>query len=297
MMMSSDLTRGGPAARGLAACRFVYNTARPSLNLEKLMYRTFPKFAVFAFAFVCLTTIGCSEDPPAAPTPQPSGGTQALKANAPTPSSPVNGETLNTQRPTLQVQPAIASTSIAAGQNFSYDFEVQTSGGSSLRTQNVGNTVWTYPDDLALDTPYRWRARAVLDGVAGPWSDFQSFRTLSLPGCRNGRLEDPKAYFFHVIGRKEGDPARHDWEDVMRRSGIPAGPVAGQIFPSNAPHYGLSQQISSSGELRGRLFLPTSSPNGHNYYIQDVDFLSDASGTRWAWRPFGAPAYAPRACP
>jgi hypothetical protein len=276
----------------------VYNTALPILDLEKLMYRTFPKFVPVAFAFVCFTTFGCSDDPPAAPTPQPNpGGTPALKANAPIPSSPGNGETLNTQRPTLQVEPAIASTSIAGGQNFAYDFEVQTESGSLVRMErNVGNTSWTYPEDLALDTNYRWRSRAVLENVPGPWSEFRAFRTLSLPGCRNGRLEDPKAYFFHVIGRKEGDPAG-DWRDVMRRSGIPAGPVAGQRFPPNAPFYGLSQQISSGGELRGRLFLPTDQPSSFGYFIQDVDFLSDAAGSRWAWRPFGHPPYAPRACP
>ena len=109
-------------------------------------------------------------------------------------------------------------------------------------------------------------------------------------------MVDMRAYFFYLINRTEGQPAG-DWQAVMRASGIPAGPSAGQRFPPNAPFYGLSQQIDSGGGLRGRVFLPTNTPNPSGYFIQDVDFLSDPSGSSWTWRPHGTPAYAPRPCP
>ncbi len=259
------------------------------------MYRTYSIFVTCAFALVSLTTIGCGDDTPAGPTPPPaSSGSASLKATAPTPVSPVGDTTINGLKPTLQVNGASGQF---INQSYAHNFELQNSSGAVVGAETVGGTSWSYPNDLAANTQYRWRARAVLDGIYGPWSDAQSFRTFLLPGCQNGVMVDMKAYFFHIIGRKEGDPARHDWEDVMRRSGIPAGPVAGQRFGANAPHYGLSQQISSSGELRGRVFLPTNTPNPFNYYIQDVDFLSDPSGTTWAWKAHGTPAYAPRACP
>jgi hypothetical protein len=254
------------------------------------------KFSIFAcaFALVSLATIACSDGTPTVPTPPAPTGPSTLKANAPTPVSPVNDQMVQGQRPTLQVQSASGDF---VPQTYAYNFEVQNSSGSVLRSETVPSPSWTYPEDLELNTQFQWRARAVLDGAPGPWSDVQRFRTFSLPGCINGRLLDMRAYFFFIINRREGDPARHDWEDVMRRSGIPAGPVAGQRFPPNAPFYGLSQQISSSGDLRGRVFLPTETPNPFGYFIQDVDFLSDPSGTRWAWSPHGSPPYAPRACP
>jgi hypothetical protein len=259
------------------------------------MHRTFSTFAAIAFALGSITTTACSDDTPAGPS-QPDanqGGTATLKASAPTPVSPVGDVTISGLRPTMQVTSASGRF---VNEEFAHDFELQTTSGSVVRNETMSGTAWSFPENLAVDTQYRWRARAVLNGIFGPWSDFQTFRTLNLPGCENGRLTDPKTYFFFVIGRTQGSPAR-DWEDVMRRSGIPAGPVAGQRFGSNAPFYGLSQQISSSGQLRGRVFLPTDTPNPFGYYIQDVDFLSDPSGSRWDWRPFGSPAYEPRACP
>ena len=260
------------------------------------MCLTYSIFAACAFALVSLTTIGCGDDTPAGPTPPPaSSGSASLKATAPTPVSPVGDATINGLKPTLQVNGASGQF---INQSYAHNFELRNRSSAVRRHRDGGRNQLVVPRQSRGEHASTGGERA-LSWMAstGPWSDAQSFRTFLLPGCQNGVMVDMKAYFFHIIGRKEGDPARHDWEDVMRRSGIPAGPVAGQRFGANAPHYGLSQQISSSGELRGRVFLPTNTPNPFNYYIQDVDFLSDPSGTRWAWKAHGSPAYAPRACP
>jgi hypothetical protein len=263
-----------------------------------LMKRTYSLAAVFAFALASLTISACSDDSPSAPTQTPGGassgvGESTLKATAPTPLTPINDVTISGMRPTLQVASASGQF---VNQNFAYNFEVMNASGALVNHTTLPGTSWAFPEDLATNAQYRWRARAMLDGVGGPWSATHTFRTQSLPGCINGRLEDPKAYFFHLIGRKEGDSAR-DWEFVLRSSGLPAGPVAGQRIAGNAPFYGLTQQINSSGGLRGRVFLPTDTPSIHGYFIQDVDVLSDPSATFWVWRPFATPAYSPRACP
>ena len=255
---------------------------------------------VLAFACAAFTTIACSDETPVSPTPSttalalgPDGST--LKVSAPNPVSPGDGATLNTLRPTLEVTSAAAQY-VGQALPYSYNFELQNASGAVVRSETLPGTTWALPDNLANDTSYRWRARAIRNSAFGPWSALRQFRTQSLPGCENGLMIDMRAYFFNLIGRTEGQSA-HDWQAVMRASGIPAGPTAGVRLPANAPFYGLTQQIDSGGGLRGRVFLPTNTPNPHGYFIQDVDFLSDAGGSSWAWRPHGTPAYAPRPCP
>ncbi|MEQ1876466.1 MAG: hypothetical protein ABL958_07455 [Bdellovibrionia bacterium] len=115
-------------------------------------------------------------------------------------------------------------------------------------------------------------------------------------GCNGGKLTDMKAYFFQLIGRREGDLA-NDWQTVLDRSGIPAGPTDGVKLPIDAPFYGLSQQRNSANEVRGRLFLPTDVPDGWNYYTHPIDVLT-GDPLRWTWNDWiGGPAYVPRSCP
>ena len=77
------------------------------------------------------------------------------------------------------------------------------------------------------------------ESSVGPWSDFATFRTISVPGCINGLLLDPAAYFFYVINRRPGQSA-NDWISVMNNSGIPPGPPPG-VDPG-PQYYGLTQQ-------------------------------------------------------
>ena len=242
---------------------------------------------------------------------------------APVPISPVSGLVASSTRPVLVVNNAGVQGragrveywfEVALDQAFSKTIiqqGVERSGGAQTSAQMP---------ELPGSTLLFWRVAGFNGTLTGPWSLTQSFRTPAAapapappappgpapippgppipgaPGCVNGVLSDPRAYFFALIGRTEGSPAG-DWASVLQRSGLPAGPTAGVRVPSNAPFYGLTQQINSSGQVRGRLFLPTDTPDAHGYYIYQVDVLSDASANHWVWRPLGGPQYVPRRCP
>ena len=212
------------------------------------MHSTFKHLARALPVVAMVATIACSGGTPVAPDAAnasaadtsgagPDGST--LKATAPTLMSPTNNAELATVRPSLQIG---ASSAKFAHQDFDYEFEIQTSGGATVHKQVVGGMSSTPGDDLQTQSTYRWRARAVLGNSVGPWADFATFRTIAIPGCINGLLLDPAAYFFHVIGRKPGDRAR-DWFEVMANSGIPDGPPPG-VDPG-PQFYGMTQQAGS----------------------------------------------------
>ena len=112
----------------------------------------------------------------------------------------------------------------------------------------------------------------------------------------NGVLSDPERWFFNLIGRTKGQDAS-DWYAVLNRSGIPGGFGPGQVPPANASHYGITQQTGASGP-RGRVFLPTATPDENGYFTRPVDILEDIGGgrLRWTWKEWSGPAYVPRAC-
>lgn len=263
------------------------------------MTRTFTALGMTAAASALLTTIGCTTSTPVEPTSLSSTSITAaaaadgstLKATAPTLVSPINSQQLSTQRPTLTISPA---SGLFVNETFSYEFELQSDGGAVLGAATVNGTSWDYPNPLNADTSYRWRARAALDGAFGPWSATQTFRTISLPGCVNGVLADARAYFFSVIGRKEGDLSP-DWAAVLLASGIPGGYPAGVAPPPGAPYYGLTQQLGGAGP-RGVVFLPTATPDSGGFYSRQI-LVTD--GQRWVWfdRFPDGPPYAPRPCP
>ena len=114
------------------------------------------------------------------------------------------------------------------------------------------------------------------------------------PGCVDGVLKDPRAYFFSVLGRAEGSDAS-DWAVALRRSGLPKGPGPGAPPAADAPFFGITQQLDSSGNVRGRVFLPTASPDDNGYYLRSVDVL-EGEPMRWAWKDRLGPEYAPRPC-
>lgn len=118
-----------------------------------------------------------------------------------------------------------------------------------------------------------------------------------VPGCINGVLADPKAYFFHLIGRQDGQPA-DDFAEVLRASGLPAGYLP-HVTPTDNGYYGLTQQIGGSGRIAGRIFLPTADPDDLGYYSHPVSPLRDGptpGSLLWEWRDLGGPPYAPRPC-
>ena len=116
---------------------------------------------------------------------------------------------------------------------------------------------------------------------------------LSAPGCSDGRLVDPKTYFFALIGRSEGTLAP-DWPTILAATGIPNGnPPHVQSDPRI--HYGITQQLGAGGP-RGVLFLPTDAPDDLGYYTRQILVVTD--GPRWTWvdRFPSGPPYAPRPC-
>lgn len=118
-----------------------------------------------------------------------------------------------------------------------------------------------------------------------------------VPGCMNGVLDDPRAYFFALIGRAEGQPA-NDFAEVLRASGIPAGYGPG-VVPGDNGFYGLTQQIGGGGRIAGRIFLPTAQPDELGYYSHPISPLRDGptpGSLVWEWRDLGGPPYAPRSC-
>ena len=264
------------------------------------MHSTFKLFARALPVVAMVATIACSGGTPVAPgsaTSAVPGSSAAgpdgetLKANKPTLVSPVNNVELSTVRPSLQINTASAKY---ADQNFDYEFEIQTSGGATVHRQTVDGTSSTASSDLPNQASYRWRARAVLGSSVGPWSDFATFRTIAVPGCINGLLLDPAAYFFHVIGRKPGDRAR-DWFEVMANSGIPNGPPPG-VDPG-PEFYGMTQQSGAAGP-RGRIFLPAADSDALGYRVSAWDILENSpAGLVWTFKFFDGGGYAPRRCP
>jgi hypothetical protein len=269
-------------------------------NWETLMYSTFKFLARALPAVAMVTSIACGGGTPVAPesaNPATAGTIDAaadgstLKATAPTLISPTGNVELATMRPALQI--GESSGRFASG-SFDYEFEIQNSSNQTVHRQTVGGTTSVPGEDLQVQSSFRWRARAVLSGKAGPWSDFATFRTISVPGCINGLLLDPEAYFFHVINRKKGDRAR-DWFEVMANSGIPAGPPPG-VDPG-PEFYGMTQQSGAAGP-RGRIFLPALDSDALGYRVSAWDILENSpAGLVWTFKFFDGGGYAPRPCP
>ena len=116
------------------------------------------------------------------------------------------------------------------------------------------------------------------------------------PGCINGFLRDPQEWFYSYIKRNIGDSAM-DYKTLMKD--IPPGPKPG-VFPNyNNSFFGITQQIRSNGEVAGRLFLPTNTPDDNGYYVSYADIFtgSEADGTlKWAPFRFQDGRYIPGPC-
>lgn len=124
---------------------------------------------------------------------------------------------------------------------------------------------------------------------------FAQFQQVEPPGVVDGVLVDPKSYFFWLIDRQPDQPA-DDWFIVLTNSGIPAG-YPPNVVPSDNGYYGLTQQIRTTGEVAGRIFLPTATPDANGYYSHPISPLKDApqggGHLLWEWRSLGGPPYVP----
>ena len=102
-------------------------------------------------------------------------------------------------------------------------------------------------------------------------------------------------YFYTLIGQQQGAPA-HSWESVLSATyvwkgqwlRIPDGVGPGITQPPDAPFFGLTQQWS--GGPKGRVFLPTNTPDDLGYYTRCMQYLDDAPGTYAATAAAGKPS-------
>lgn len=161
------------------------------------------KFVACAAAAVMAVALGCSNDSPSpvSPTGAETGGSPAgpngetLKATAPTPQSPINGQ----QPDSLVLVAGKSSPTYAVGAppSYTYEFEVRNSGGTATLCATTvpggsGSSVQASPScSLEFDQPYTWRARALFAGAAGPWSSNATFRAPAGGYIRGNEVMDP----------------------------------------------------------------------------------------------------------
>lgn len=145
----------------------------------------------------------CSESSPSPSAPSAASPAQIdanadgslLKANAPTPRSPINGQRLTTEQAvTLEISNSVGTY---IDEVFSYRFEVLNAAGSVIYTSpdvvgGAGTTSHTLATALAEDQTYQWQARAMSQGVTGPVSSRVSFVIEPPEGyIRGNELYDP----------------------------------------------------------------------------------------------------------
>jgi hypothetical protein len=149
------------------------------------------KVAVAAFAAAAAVGVACSGTGGTREVPTAPGSSNL---SAPTPTSPVGDQQLDTLRPTLVVQNATATGSGTV----TYEFHISMSDtfeplvvSQSGITEGSGSTSYTPASDLAASTRMYWRARAVQGASVSAWSTTAQFRTKAGGFNQPGRLFDP----------------------------------------------------------------------------------------------------------
>jgi hypothetical protein len=155
-------------------------------------------------ALLLAVTAACSKSPQSSATPVASSPTAAsanadgstLKATAPTPQSPVNGQQPQALETVLTV--ANSSAKYANGLSPTYRFQIFNAGGSlvydagNIAAGGSGITSHTVTVTLDGDQPYTWQARAEVGGDMTPWSARANFIAPATTGyIRGNELYDP----------------------------------------------------------------------------------------------------------
>jgi hypothetical protein len=125
--------------------------------------------ALAGMAGLLAASLGCSSNT-LSPAADATTFTGALKATAPVPVSPVNGQLLSGNTFT-----ATAAVPQFAAIVLQYRFQVFSASGSQvLDSGPVNSPVWkTF--NLTPNQPLTWKVRAEYQGAAGPWSAATSF--------------------------------------------------------------------------------------------------------------------------
>jgi len=88
--------------------------------------------------------------------------------------------------------------------------------------------------------------------------------------------EEAKAWFFAGIGQQLGEHATN-WEQIMTACGLPPGYGPGVKPTADMPFFAFTQQFS--GGPKGRIFLPSNTPDELGYYTRCIQYLDDAAQT------------------
>ena len=236
---------------------------------------------VLGIGLVCigLLPLGCGTDTPPTPTlpsATATGSEGTLKVTAPILVSPLAGQRLSTNQPTLVLQNATAQFSTNA--QVSYEFQVTTLTGQVVYSRIVaggvangqGTVSHTLAAALSPNASYRWRARAVSGNDVGPFSNEPTgaamFVTVGLSASSS--VEEFRLFFFNLVDQKGVGPT--------------ASAQALAILESDLASVGILLEKTSSGAIRGRLYLPTGNPN--NLYSRAVDIGSFGGPWQWVFR-------------
>jgi hypothetical protein len=152
--------------------------------------------AVLAAAMACSKQAQTPVSPSAAGTGAPDAAApdgSTLKATAPTPVSPVNG-----QQPDALVLTATKSEGKFAAVPLQYEFEIYNAGNQRVYASgpvNVstdGNNISFTPSaTLVFDQPHTWKVRAVYNGAGSPWSANASFKSPAGGYIRGNEMFEP----------------------------------------------------------------------------------------------------------
>jgi hypothetical protein len=235
--------------------------------------------ALFGCGLACsaLTLTACTASTPAAPT-APTATTPAanpLKISAPAAVSPVGGARLTTRQPTLVLQRA---TGAYAEPQVSYEIQVTSPNGDVVYTRTVagggangqGTVSHVVETPLATNAAYRWRARAVMGSDAGPWSDTASGATMfstTVVLTAASSNDEWRNWFFALIADKG--------------VGSTATQAALAFMEPDMVAVGIIVAKDSSGSIRGRIYLPTTSADR---FSRSVDVVTGfGPGQTWTW--------------
>jgi len=177
------------------------------------------KAVACAAALVLALALACSKnsESPVSPSAAQPGTTEAgpngetLKANAPTPQSPINGAQLDTV--VLTAGKSSGSFDQGLTGSYSYEFQIMNAGNSLVCAAIIpggsdSSVTWTPSCNLELDANHTWRVRAITQNPAGqmahgPWSSTASFKSPLGGYIRGDELYDP-LYNGKTIGNIVG---------------------------------------------------------------------------------------------
>jgi len=196
-----------------------------------------------AASLACAVSTPLTPAPTTRDVPASAADGSTLKASAPRLISPINNDVVPNEQPTLIITGA---TGDFASRPFFYEFQLTNDAGDLVRGDTIDGLQWALPLTLAFDSPYKWRARAVLQGATGPWSSTGRFFTprppqLSKPS-RTSSFEEWRKWF----------------EEVRNLRGVGPTVSVGALAATRADLLAVEADWQNGwrGDYRARMFLP-----------------------------------------